>query len=289
MASTIINLFFSFIVLLLRLHFSVAQSGGMKGIYWFSASEFPVSDIDSTLFTHLFCAFADLDPNTFQITISFFQLCKFQNLHSNRPTQKSHCQNDLIHRRRRRQRRYFRCHGQPVQFPQILHRFIHFLSQIQQFLRHRYRLGIPINPNSNLLVSRSLYRVARRRGERIPIRKSRLFLSAAVFRSSNYYGLALPASFLGTKLDWINVMCYDFYGPGWSPNFTAPPAALFGSGGQVNCDAGITSWIQSGFPASKIMLGIPFYGWAWRLVNQSNNGLYAPAMGEGIDDGDKRV
>ncbi|CAK9177364.1 unnamed protein product [Ilex paraguariensis] len=29
-----------------------------------------VSDIDSTLFTHLFCAFADLDPQTYRITVS---------------------------------------------------------------------------------------------------------------------------------------------------------------------------------------------------------------------------
>lgn len=84
-------------------------------------------------------------------------------------------------------------------------------------------------------------------------------------------------------------MSYDFYGPGWSPNETAPPAALFGSGGQVNGDAGIRAWIQSGFPASRISIGIPFYGWAWRLVNGGRNGFYAPAngaaTGPGIGDG----
>ena len=32
----------------------------IKAGYWFSGSEFPISDINSALFTHLICAFADV-------------------------------------------------------------------------------------------------------------------------------------------------------------------------------------------------------------------------------------
>lgn len=45
-------------------------SSVVKAAYWLNGSVIPVANIDSTLFTHLFCAFADLDPNTNQVTIA---------------------------------------------------------------------------------------------------------------------------------------------------------------------------------------------------------------------------
>ncbi|KAF7152095.1 hypothetical protein RHSIM_Rhsim01G0041300 [Rhododendron simsii] len=42
----------------------------VNSVYWFPDSGLAASDIDSTLFTHIFCAFADLDSNTKQVTIS---------------------------------------------------------------------------------------------------------------------------------------------------------------------------------------------------------------------------
>lgn len=78
-------------------------------------------------------------------------------------------------------------------------------------------------------------------------------------------------------------MSYDFYGPNWSPNFTAPPAGLFNAtASQVNGAAGIRDWIGAGFPARKIVLGLPFYGYAWRLVNANERGLFAPAAGAAV-------
>lgn len=113
--------------------------------------------------------------------------------------------------------------------------------------------------------------------------KAALLLTAAVFRSSNYYSLDLPVQKISNSLDWINVMSYDFYGPGWSPNITAPPAGLFNvTVLQVNGDAGIRDWIQAGFPVKKIVLGLPFYGYAWRLVNPNDRGLFSPAAGAAL-------
>ncbi|CAN6913270.1 unnamed protein product [Brassica oleracea] len=59
-----ITFFFS-----LLLSSSTAQSV-VKASYWFPGSEYPVTDIDSSLFTHLFCAFADLNAQTNQVTIA---------------------------------------------------------------------------------------------------------------------------------------------------------------------------------------------------------------------------
>lgn len=44
-------------------------SSVVKAACWLNGSVIPVANIDSTLFTHLFCAFDDLDPNTNQVTI----------------------------------------------------------------------------------------------------------------------------------------------------------------------------------------------------------------------------
>ncbi|KAH7671872.1 Glycoside hydrolase protein [Dioscorea alata] len=49
------------LLLTTTLHLSTAQTN-IKGAYWFQESEFPVSSIDSSLFTHLFCAFANSTP-----------------------------------------------------------------------------------------------------------------------------------------------------------------------------------------------------------------------------------
>ncbi|KAJ6746175.1 CHITINASE [Salix koriyanagi] len=43
-------------------------------------------------------------------------------------------------------------------------------------------------------------------------RNTPLLLSAAVFRSSDYYTINYPISAVSKSLDWINVMAYDFYG-----------------------------------------------------------------------------
>lgn len=59
---------------ILQLHLTEAA---MKGGYWFSESGLVVSDINPSYFTHLFCAFANLDPNTFQVTISSSDAAQF--------------------------------------------------------------------------------------------------------------------------------------------------------------------------------------------------------------------
>ncbi|KAJ7979636.1 Chitotriosidase-1 [Quillaja saponaria] len=43
----------------------------IKSGYWFSGSGFPISDINSSLFTHLVCAFADVSSSSYQLYVSF--------------------------------------------------------------------------------------------------------------------------------------------------------------------------------------------------------------------------
>ncbi|KAF2310466.1 hypothetical protein GH714_011856 [Hevea brasiliensis] len=112
-----------------------------------------------------------------------------------------------------------------------------------------------------------------------------LLLSAAVLYLPYYYSTSVPYPIqaVSNSLDWINLMAYDFYGPGWS-TVTGPPAALYNPGTTISGDYGVTSWIQAGLEASKIVLGFPFYGRAWQLANANENGFFAATVGAALSD-----
>ncbi|CAA2996240.1 chitotriosidase-1-like [Olea europaea subsp. europaea] len=73
-------------------------------------------------------------------------------------------------------------------------------------------------------------------------------------------------------------MAYDFYDPSWY-KFTNSHAALYDPPGQVSGSYGMGAWTQAGVRAKKLALGMPFYGYTWRLVNANNHGLLAPTNG----------
>ncbi|KAI9156503.1 hypothetical protein LWI28_007688 [Acer negundo] len=74
--------------------------------------------------------------------------------------------------------------------------------------------------------------------------------------------------------------------PTWS-NFTGAQAALYDPSSTTNADYGIGTWIDGGLSADKIVLSLPFYGYAWTLVNPANNSIGAPATGPAItEEGD---
>lgn len=96
-----------------------------------------------------------------------------------------------------------------------------------------------------------------------------------------------------TKLSWIMPMTYDYFGA-WNPQGpTAPNAPLTSYPGipQAGFDAAdaVDKLLGKGIPASKILLGVGFYGRGWTGVTQSAPGGTAtgPAPGtyeQGIED-----
>lgn len=70
-------------------------------------------------------------------------------------------------------------------------------------------------------------------------------------------------------LDWVAVMCYDFYGP-WTDR-AGHHAALFapkGADAALSASAAIRYWRETKrFPESKILLGIPLYARGFRAKN----------------------
>lgn len=39
-------------------------------------------------------------------------------------------------------------------------------------------------------------------------------------------------------------------------------------------------WVKLGAPKNKLVVGFPFYGRSFKLVNANDNGIYAPASGD---------
>ncbi|RKT57355.1 glycosyl hydrolase family 18 protein [Saccharothrix australiensis] len=76
-------------------------------------------------------------------------------------------------------------------------------------------------------------------------------------------------------LDWYNVMTYDFFGAWDAKGPTAPHSPLTGEGlpkEGFNTAAAIQKLKDKGVPASKLLVGIGFYGRGWTGVTQSTPG-----------------
>lgn len=80
-------------------------------------------------------------------------------------------------------------------------------------------------------------------------------------------------------LDFINVMCYDFY-QGWmfqtGHHANLHPSDKEKYGGNSGVES-IDRHIEAGVPVHKLVLGIPFYGRQWKNVAPTEVPLYASA------------
>ncbi|KAK4712785.1 hypothetical protein R3W88_018692 [Solanum pinnatisectum] len=107
-----------------------------------------------------------------------------------------------------------------------------------------------------------------------------LLFTATVSGSPRVNDSIYPIQSLTRNLDWINLLEYGFYEPNWSPLETNSHAQLFDPVKQVSGSDGINQCIHEGVPPQKIVFGIPFFGYAWRLNNTNIHGLRDPAMGK---------
>ncbi|HEX4650470.1 MAG TPA: glycoside hydrolase family 18 protein [Granulicella sp.] len=85
-------------------------------------------------------------------------------------------------------------------------------------------------------------------------------------------------------VDTVNLMAYDYYEP-TDDRTTGHHAPLFTNPldpKQVSADASVRAFEQAGVPASRILLGLPFYGHIWSHVPDRNHGLFQP--GSSIPD-----
>lgn len=93
--------------------------------------------------------------------------------------------------------------------------------------------------------------------------------------SSYINNVELPK--LAQYLDYANIMTYDLHGY-WDSraDLLAPLYDNSDSSPQykTSVDKAVNSWLDASFPAEKLVMGIPFYGYIYSSVNDSNRGLY---------------
>jgi chitinase len=131
--------------------------------------------------------------------------------------------------------------------------------------------------------------------------RSGLLLTAAVAAgTAKLSGYDIPG--LSANLDLINIMTYDFFGAWDATGPTAFHSPLHGwtgmpaSATSSTSDAAVQAWKAGGAPASKLLLGVGFYGRGWTGVTNANDGLNQSASGpapgtyeQGIEDYKKLI
>uniref|UniRef100_A0A914H6Z6 GH18 domain-containing protein n=1 Tax=Globodera rostochiensis TaxID=31243 RepID=A0A914H6Z6_GLORO len=103
------------------------------------------------------------------------------------------------------------------------------------------------------------------------------FLTSAA--SAFYLDPGFDLAGIAAAVDFINVMCYDYYG-GWSKESTGPNSALYQGGSADPSDSLNTNWtiayhLSKMRNPGKLNLGVPFYAKYW-------NNVGAPLKGDGL-------
>ncbi|KNA05752.1 hypothetical protein SOVF_187520 [Spinacia oleracea] len=263
----------SLIVLISLLHFEF--SSAVKGGYWSPDNGMEASDIDSTLFTHLFCAFANFDKQTNQITVpsgcdTFPQAIRGKNsavkaiLSIGGGTVPSTDFNTMA--------------SQPSSRKAFIDSSISLaISNGYDGLDLDWEQQTQPDEMNNMATLLNEWRAA------INSNGQSLILTAALHYSPIVsQAVTFPAQAISDNLDWVNVMAYDFWAPGWpgpDPILARPHASLNDpTSGNPSGSSGISAWINAGVPANKLVLGVPYYGHAWKLADANNNGILAPVV-----------
>ncbi|HEV2323434.1 MAG TPA: glycoside hydrolase family 18 protein [Terracidiphilus sp.] len=108
----------------------------------------------------------------------------------------------------------------------------------------------------------------------------RLYLTIAAGGSDEYLQKT-EMDKVQNYVDAVNLMAYDYYIPG-PDHITGYVAPLFASPADpkhASADASVKAFEKAGVPAAKIVLGVPFYGRAWRDVADQNHGLFQHGKG----------
>jgi chitinase len=91
----------------------------------------------------------------------------------------------------------------------------------------------------------------------------------------------IPLAAAAQQLDFFNLMTYDYNGP-WQ-NTTGPVAPMSESpldpiADDYTIKRTLKGYFAAGVPPSKIVLGIPFYGYGWEDVPNVNEGQFQPGL-----------
>lgn len=109
------------------------------------------------------------------------------------------------------------------------------------------------------------------------IKDGRHYILSFAGAANSGYAAGVGLSGLAQYVDYATIMTYDLHG-GWDP-FTDFNAPLYLPAGQspqykTSVDSAVRTWLNYGFPAGKLVMGVPFYGYAYQGAANLNNGLW---------------
>ncbi|XP_052482102.1 L-type lectin-domain containing receptor kinase S.4 isoform X2 [Gossypium raimondii] len=277
---------FFFLLLLflsLKLQSSSSQTW-VKAGHWTSSSYLPVSDINSALFTHLFASFAFINKTSYQLFINSSDEQSFSNFTSIVKLKNPSITTILS---------IWVARSESTTFSLIVNETSRRKSFIESSVKTARLYGFhgldlcgfqPTNGTSlGTFLDEWRAEVA---SESRNTGKTRLLLTMSAGRLPIVNSVNYPIESAKRNLDWVNILAYDYYVPRLE-RFTGFHAALFDPLGRANTDDGIKEWLKRGFPADKLVLGLPYHGYAWALVNGSDSGINSVAFGpdHNSDDG----
>ncbi|KAL0293826.1 UNVERIFIED_CONTAM: Class V chitinase [Sesamum radiatum] len=107
---------------------------------------------------------------------------------------------------------------------------------------------------------------------------SPLILTMGAKYSPVMESMTYPVNAIRRTFDWVHVKSFDYHLPS-KDRFTGAHAALYDPLSNLSTDYGINECIRRGLPANKLVLGLPYHGYAWTLVNPNDYAIGAPTKG----------
>ncbi|KAJ0541063.1 putative protein kinase RLK-Pelle-DLSV family [Helianthus annuus] len=254
----------------------------IKAGYWYTGSEYPIPNINSPLFTHLICAFAYINPSTHELVLSasdqpyvstFASMVKKSNP-SVKPLLSIFTQNGNLGDG-----------GNSSNFllmtadPAYRKSFIR--SSIKMARLYGFE-GLDLYVTTLLRTKGNMSNLGILFNEwRVAVDQEKLILTMGAHYSPELDLVSYPVDSVCKNFDWVHILSYDYH-TSKIDNFTAAHSALYDPSSKVNTDYGIKEWIKRGLPASKLVLGLAYHGYAWTLMDPKDNGIGAPAKGIAI-------
>ncbi|XP_056176855.1 uncharacterized protein LOC115668446 isoform X2 [Syzygium oleosum] len=271
-----------FFIFFLCLRPSAGERTWVKSGYFYAGSEIPVSDIDSSLFSHLICAFAFIGAPTHQLSFNSSTEQIFSAFTST-VKRKNPSVTTLLS--------VWAGGEDPSAFASMLGESSSRRSFIESTIEKARLYGFSGVDLCGVLPWRSINmtNLSSLLGEwrdRVDVEsrksgKPQLLLVMAVYRESIADSVSYPLDSIQSKLDWVHLIAYDYHLP-TRDKFALPHAALFDPASQNNTDFCITWLLTRGFPARKLVLGLPYHGYAWQLEDSSDDVIGHPAVGPAV-------
>ncbi|KAF7153660.1 hypothetical protein RHSIM_Rhsim01G0040100 [Rhododendron simsii] len=256
----------------------------IKAGSWFSFGQFPVPDIDSTLFTHLTFAFAYLNNSTYELWIE----------PSDEPSMLTFT--DIVQRKNPSivtLLSIFVGDSQPFSTfysmaTQPSHRTSFIESSIQTARLYGFH-GLElccVKPDTSTPKMEAIgilfdeWRTAINR-ESKNYNRSPLILTLAGYYLPSKNSTSYPMESIRWNFDWVHIVSYYYHLP-TTENITGAHSALYDPSSNISTDYGIKEWISRGLPADKMVLGLAYHGYAWMLVDPMANEIGSPGRGPAV-------